>query len=92
MLERDAQGMFSPDANSIMTLPDVTPESFSGISEYEKPALALTVLREQVLGEDRFDYAFKTYIKRWAFKHPTPWDFFHTMDNACRRGLGLVLE
>ncbi|WP_461451910.1 M1 family metallopeptidase [Mucilaginibacter sp.] len=86
--ERDAQGMFSADANSIMTLPDVTPESFSGISEYEKPAMALTVLREQILGEDRFDYAFQTYIKRWAFKHPTPWDFFHTMDNAAGEDLG----
>jgi len=86
--ERDAQGMFPADANSIMTLPDVTPESFSGMSEYEKPALALTILREQILGEDRFDYAFQTYIKRWAFKHPTPWDFFHTMDNAAGEDLG----
>jgi aminopeptidase N len=44
-------------------------------------------LREQILGEDRFDYAFRTYIKRWAFKHPTPWDFFHTMDNAAGEDL-----
>ena len=87
-VERNAQGMFPPDANSIMTLPDVTPDNFSGMSEYEKPALALTVLREQILGEDRFDYAFQTYIKRWAFKHPTPWDFFHTMDNAAGEDLG----
>jgi hypothetical protein len=86
--ERDAPGMFTADANSIMTLPDVTPEGFSGMSEYEKPAMALTVLREQILGEDRFDYAFQTYIKRWAFKHPTPWDFFHTMDNAAGEDLG----
>jgi hypothetical protein len=80
--ERAAPGMFPADANSIMTLPDVTPDSFSGMSEYEKPSLGLMILREQVLGEDRFDYAFKTYIQRWAFKHPTPWDFFRTMDNA----------
>lgn len=77
-----AAGMFPQDANAIMTLPDVTPEGFAPMSEYEKPALGLKILREQILGEDRFDYAFKTYIKRWAFKHPTPWDFFHTMDNA----------
>jgi len=85
--QRVAPGMFPADANAIMTLPDVTPDEFSGISEYEKPALALKVLREQVLGEERFDYAFQTYIKRWAFKHPTPWDFFHTMDNAAGEDL-----
>ncbi len=39
-------------------------------------------MRKYVLGEKRFDYAFRTYIKRWAFKHPTPWDFFRTMENA----------
>ncbi|SDT10278.1 hypothetical protein SAMN05216490_2491 [Mucilaginibacter mallensis] len=85
--QKAAPGMFSPDANTIMTLPDVTPDEFSGMSEYEKPALALTILREQILGEERFDYAFQTYIKRWAFKHPTPWDFFHTMDNAAGEDL-----
>jgi hypothetical protein len=86
--QRNAPGMFSPDANAVMTLPDVTPDDFSPMSEYEKPALALTILREQILGEERFDYAFQTYIKRWAFKHPTPWDFFHTMDNAAGEDLG----
>jgi len=84
---RVAIGMFSADANSIMTLPDVTPEEFSPMSEYDKPALGLMILREQILGEERFDYAFQTYIKRWAFKHPTPWDFFHTMDNAAGEDL-----
>jgi aminopeptidase N len=39
-------------------------------------------LREQILGKERFDYAFKTYIDRWAFKHPTPDDFFRTMENV----------
>jgi len=86
--QKAAPGIFPPDANTIMTLPDVTPDDFSGISEYEKPALALTILREQILGEERFDYAFQTYIKRWAFKHPTPWDFFHTMDNVAGEDLG----
>lgn len=82
-----AHEMFPPEANSIMTTPDVTPDNFSGYSEYDKPALGLTILREQILGEERFDYAFQTYIKRWAFKHPTPWDFFHTMDNAAGEDL-----
>jgi hypothetical protein len=87
-VEQGAPGNFPTTENSIMTLPDVTSEDISGVTEYEKPALALTILREQVLGEDRFDYAFQTYIKRWAFKHPTPWDFFHTMDNAAGEDLG----
>jgi aminopeptidase N len=54
------------------------------------------------LGEERFDYAFKTYIKRWAYKHPSPWDFFNTMENVSGENLnwfwkgwfthGLVLD
>jgi hypothetical protein len=42
----------------------------------------LDALREAVLGPERFDVAFREYIRRWAFKHPTPWDFFHTMENV----------
>jgi aminopeptidase N len=40
------------------------------------------MLREQILGPERFDFAFRTYVARWAFKHPTPDDFFRTMENA----------
>jgi hypothetical protein len=40
------------------------------------------MLREQILGKERFDYAFRTYVARWAFKHPTPDDFFRTMENV----------
>ena len=49
---------------------------------YFKSAAALNILRNSVIGPDRFDYAFKTYIKRWAFKHPQPIDFFRTMNDA----------
>ncbi|MGV3707100.1 MAG: M1 family aminopeptidase [Arcticibacter sp.] len=49
---------------------------------YYKPAIALSVLRENVLGPERFDRAFKAYIDRWAYKHPTPDDFFRTMENV----------
>jgi len=49
---------------------------------YTKPATALNVLRETVMGRELFDYAFKEYCKRWAFKHPTPADFFRTMEDA----------
>jgi hypothetical protein len=86
-VQKQAPEMFTPEADAIMNTPDVIQEQYLGYAAYEKPALALTILREQVLGEERFDYAFKTYIKRWAFKHPTPWDFFHTMDNAAGEDL-----
>jgi hypothetical protein len=49
---------------------------------YLKPATALTVLRETVMGRELFDHAFKEYGRRWAFKHPTPADFFRTMEDA----------
>jgi hypothetical protein len=45
------------------------------------------VLQNAVLGEDRFNTAFREYINRWAFKHPTPWDFFHTMENVAGEDL-----
>ncbi|MCR8556900.1 M1 family metallopeptidase [Mucilaginibacter sp. BJC16-A38] len=86
-IQKGAPGMFSPDADPIMSTPDVIQPNYLGYAAYEKPALGLTILREQILGEQRFDYAFKTYIKRWAFKHPTPWDFFHSMDNAAGEDL-----
>lgn len=53
-----------------------------GPNAYAKPASALNILRETVMGRELFDYAFKTYSKRWAFKHPTPSDFFRTMEDA----------
>jgi hypothetical protein len=86
-VERQATGMFAPGMDAIMNTPDVIQANNLGYAAYEKPALGLTILREQVLGEKRFDYAFRTYIKRWAFKHPTPWDFFHSMDNAAGEDL-----
>lgn len=53
-----------------------------GNNAYGKPATALNILRETVLGRELFDFAFKTYAERWAFKHPTPEDFFRTMEDA----------
>jgi hypothetical protein len=53
-----------------------------GNNAYGKPATALNILRETVMGRELFDYAFKTYCERWAFKHPTPADFFRTMEDA----------
>ncbi len=53
-----------------------------GNNAYGKPATALNILRETVMGRDLFDYAFKEYANRWMFKHPTPEDFFRTMEDA----------
>ena len=53
-----------------------------GPEAYSKPAAALVILREQVMGPELFDQAFKEYAERWAFKHPKPADFFRTMEDA----------
>lgn len=53
-----------------------------GANAYGKPATALNILRETVMGRELFDYAFRQYAQRWAFKHPTPADFFRTMEDA----------
>ncbi|MEZ4800426.1 MAG: M1 family metallopeptidase [Flavobacteriales bacterium] len=53
-----------------------------GNNAYGKPATALNILRETIMGRELFDYAFKEYARRWAFKHPTPEDFFRTMEDA----------
>ncbi|MBT6439358.1 MAG: M1 family metallopeptidase [Flavobacteriales bacterium] len=53
-----------------------------GNNAYGKPATALVILRETILGRELFDYAFTEYCNRWMFKHPTPADFFRTMEDA----------
>ncbi|HQZ42326.1 MAG TPA: M1 family metallopeptidase [Flavobacteriales bacterium] len=53
-----------------------------GNNAYGKPCTALNILRETVMGRELFDHAFKTYANRWKFKHPTPADFFRTMEDA----------
>ena len=53
-----------------------------GNNAYGKPGTALNILRETVMGRDLFDYAFREYAQRWMFKHPTPEDFFRTMEDA----------
>ncbi len=79
--------MFGSGSESILNTPDAMKEVNIGMALYFKPGYGLTLLRNNILGADRFDYAFKEYIKRWAFKHPTPWDFFRTMDNASGENL-----
>ncbi len=76
------QYVFNRSMDPLMTVPEVLQEKNIGIAAYEKPSMMLHALRNVVLGPERFDAAFKEYINRWAYKHPTPWDFFRTMENA----------
>ncbi len=55
---------------------------YLGPNAYGKPAAALNILRQTIMGKELFDFAFKTYSQRWMFKHPTPEDFFRTMEDA----------
>jgi len=83
-----ADRLTNPNSESIFNTPDAMREESIGNLCYYKPGFALEILRNVVLGPDRFDYAFRNYIKKWAFKHPTPWDFFKAMDNASGEDLG----
>jgi len=71
--------------------PLMTPPEAMALTDYgfyySKTSLALDILRNDVLGHDRFDYAFHNYIQQWAFKHPTPYDFFRAMNNAAGEDL-----
>lgn len=83
-----AQILFNDNLDPVFTMPDVIHNQQNlGIEAYYKPATALHVLRQEVLGEKRFDYALRTYINRWSFKHPQPWDFFNTMNDAAGEDL-----
>ncbi len=72
--------MRSPDQVPIMTQSDSIIQF--GPNAYSKPAAALSVLREAVMGRELFDHAFREYANRWKFKRPTPADFFRTMEDA----------
>ncbi len=84
---RNGMSGFWRDKDPIMTIPDVVQGQNLGITAYAKPSLGLQLLREEVLGKARFDYAFRYYVHQWAFKHPTPFDFFHAIENAAGENL-----
>ncbi len=77
-----APRMRAPDLVPIETPPDRLPPRLLGELEYSKTAAGLILLREQILGPERFDYAFRKYIDRWAFKSPRPADFFRTIEDT----------
>lgn len=82
----------SDSRESIATYPDVVSTRNLGMIAYVKPAMGLFMLREYVLGHERFDNAFTAYIERWAYKHPTPGDFFNTMENVAGEDLSWFWE
>ena len=77
----------APGLEPVLTYVDNYKERNNGTLSYSKPGEGLTLLRDVILGEDRFDRALRTYIKRWAYKHPTPDDFFHTIENVAGESL-----
>lgn len=79
---------FGEEMDGLYNAPDVIEQDNLGVAAYMKPGQMMTALRDQVLGKERFETAFREYISRWAFKHPTPWDFFHTMENVSGEDLG----
>lgn len=80
----DAQIQFALSGNEqpIMTAADRTRPAALGSVAYNKPGLGLILLRDQVLGHERFDPAFREYIRRWQYRHPTPADFFRTIEDG----------
>ncbi|WP_339881074.1 M1 family metallopeptidase [uncultured Algoriphagus sp.] len=79
---RYANFFTSETREGIDTYPDVVNISNLGMLAYNKPAMGLLMLREYILGRERFDNAFKSYIKTWAYKHPQPTDFFNHIENV----------
>jgi len=65
---------------------DVAPDRIDprmlGVTAYVKPSVGLQLLRQEIMGPEAFDDAFRTYIQRWAYKHPTPADFYRTMEDV----------
>src|SRR5664279_5372102 len=71
---------FLYSASPLMLAPEAMGNDY--VEYYGKTMFGLLLLRNQILGADRFDYAFRQYTSAWAFKHPTPYDFFHCMNSA----------
>lgn len=84
---RLAQALTRPDLEPVMSAPQNMQERNIGILAYFKPGFGLTLLRNEILGPERFDRAFKAYLHRWAYKHPTPDDFFRTIENVAGENL-----
>jgi hypothetical protein len=87
-MHQSAEMLTNPDMEPVMAAPGNLKEANLGILAYYKPGSGLDMLRNNVLGKERFDKAFRTYTERWAFKHPMPDDFFRTIENVAGEDLG----
>lgn len=86
-MHRAAIGNARTEVEYIMLTPDAMREGNIGRNLYGKPGQGLDLLRDQILGASRFDYAFRSYIEQWSFKHPTPFDFFRSIENGAGEDL-----
>jgi hypothetical protein len=86
--EQIAEILKDADAPPPITDADAVPEKYRHPITYFKAAFGLVLLREQIIGPERFDSAFRRYIATWAYKHPSPSDFFRFMDSAAGEDLG----
>ena len=95
--QSSANFLTQESTEKVMLTPDAMKERNIGINLYFKPGFSLMLLRKHIVGEKLFDFAFRKYVSNWAFKHPTPWDFFRSMENSTGEDLywfwkGLFLE
>jgi aminopeptidase N len=86
-IDSPLDSLFSEKLLPIVTRPDALPGNQVYPLQYQKVAYSLGLLRNQILGQERFDRAFRKYIRDWAYKHPTPWDFFRSMDSSAGEDL-----
>ncbi|MFM6976783.1 MAG: M1 family aminopeptidase, partial [Sphingobacteriaceae bacterium] len=86
-MHRMANVLTDSRLETMLSAPDNMKERNIGLLCYLKPGSGLTMLRDQILGPERFDRAFRTYVARWAYKHPTPYDFFRTIENVSGENL-----
>ena len=86
-MHRFSSVLVNNNLEPVYTSPDNLKERNLGILAYYKPGAGLSLLREHILGPERFDEAFKAYINRWAYKHPTPDDFYRTIENVAGEDL-----
>lgn len=82
-----AKAYTHPVLEPVMTTPQNMQERNIGDLAYRKPGLGITLLRDHILGPERFDRAFRTYMRYWAYKHPAPDDFFRTIENVAGENL-----
>ncbi|SFD50111.1 hypothetical protein SAMN05518672_102199 [Chitinophaga sp. CF118] len=86
-IDMPVTALFADTIVPILTRPDVIPGNQVYPIQYQKVAYLLALLRNEILGADRFDHAFRKYIRDWAYKHPTPWDFFRSMNASAGEDL-----